>query len=253
MSDLTEHARQNREFWDRQSEEYHERNADFIAAGRAWGLWQIPEDELQVLGDVVGKDVLELGCGAAEWSRALARAGARVTGLDNSQARLAHARRAVEEEDVQVTLIHASAEAIPLPDASFDVVMADWGAPTFADPHRFVPEVARVLRHGGVFAFSGSTPLAWLAFDEPSDSWSERLQTDYFGMHRWDDPNGSVEFNLPIGDWIRLFRTHGLTVEDLIEIQPPPGAASTYRDEAATAWARRWPMEQIWKVRKAAT
>ena len=250
VSDLTDHARQNREFWDRASAEYHERNAAFIEAGQAWGLWQIPEDELQVLGEVAGKDVLELGCGAAEWSRALTRAGARVTGLDNSDARLEHARRAVADEGLDVTLLHASAEAIPCPDASFDVVMADWGAPTFADPYLFVPEVARVLRPGGLFAFSGATPLAWMAWDEPTDGWTDRLQRDSFGMHRWDDPEGSVEFNLPTGEWIRLFREHGFEIEALIEVQPPEGATSTYRDEAATAWARRWPMEQIWKVRR---
>jgi SAM-dependent methyltransferase len=252
VSDLSEHARRNREFWDRESDAYHERNARFIERGLAWGLWQLPEAELQVLGDVAGKDVLELGCGAAEWSRALARIGARVTGLDNSERRLEHARRAVADERVDVTLVHASAEAIPLPDASFDVVLADWGAPTFADPYLVVPEVARILRPGGVFAFSGATPLAWLAFDEPADAWDDRLQRDYFGMHRWDDPEGTVEFNLPIGEWIRLFRANGLEIESLIEVQPPEGATSTYRDEAATAWARRWPMEQIWKVRKAA-
>jgi ubiquinone/menaquinone biosynthesis C-methylase UbiE len=250
VSDLTEHARQNREFWDRYSSEYHDRNAAFIAQGRAWGLWQIPEDELGVLGDVADKDVLELGCGAAEWSRALTRAGARVTGLDNSAERLAHARRAVEEEGLDVRLLHASAESIPLPDDSFDVVMADWGAPTFADPHLYVPEVARVLRVGGLFAFTGATPLAWIAWDEATDGWDDRLHRDYFGMHRWDDPEGSVEFNLQTGDWIRLFRANGLGIEDLIEVRPPEGSASTYRDAAATAWARRWPMEQIWKVRR---
>jgi SAM-dependent methyltransferase len=251
VSDLTDHARRNRAFWDRESEQYHERNAAFIAAGRAWGLWQIPEDELGVLGEVAGRDVLELGCGAAEWSRALARAGARVTGLDNSEARLAHARLAVEQEGVDVRLVHASAESIPLADASFDVVLADWGAPTFSDPYRFVPEVARVLRPGGLFAFSGATPWAWIGWNEATDGWDDRLYRDYFGMHRWDDPEGAVEFNLPTGDWIRLFRANGLEVEDLIEVRPPDGAASTYRDEGATAWARRWPMEQIWKVRKA--
>ena len=93
MSDeLTEHAAKNRAFWDRQSDEYQDRNAEFIAAGMAWGLWQLPESELNVLGEVAGRDVLELGCGAAEWSRALLAAGARPVGIDNSEKRLEWAR-----------------------------------------------------------------------------------------------------------------------------------------------------------------
>jgi SAM-dependent methyltransferase len=147
--------------------------------------------------------------------------------------------------------VHASAEAVPLADASFDVVMCDWGAMTFADPFRTVPEAARLLRPGGLLAFSGATPLSWVAFDEGVDAFTERLVTPYFELHRVETPEGSVEFNLPIGAWIRLFREHGFVVEDLIEVRPPEGAPSTYRTHEETAWARRWPMEQIWKVRKA--
>ena len=75
----------NRANWDRRSDEYQERNAEFI--GRAeprWGMWQLPEADLQILGEVAGKDVLELGCGAAQWSILLAQQGARMVGLDNS-------------------------------------------------------------------------------------------------------------------------------------------------------------------------
>jgi len=248
---LTPHARRNRAFWDRQSDAYHERNAAFIERGMAWGLWQIPEAELGVLGDVAGLHVLELGCGAAEWSRALLRAGAQPVGLDNSAARLEHARAANAAADVDFPLVHASGEAVPLPDASFDVVMCDWGAMTFADPYLTVPEAGRLLRPGGLLAFSGATPLSWVAFDEDADEYVERLVEPYFGLHRVETPEGSVEFNLPYGEWIRLFRAHGLVVEDLLELRPPEGAESTYRTAAEAAWARRWPMEQIWKVRKA--
>ncbi len=251
MSDLTEHARRNREFWDRQSEEYEQRNRAFIERGLAWGVWQVPESELQVLGDVAGKDVLELGCGAAEWSRALTRLGARCVGLDNSESRLARAREALERDRLDVRLVHASAESVPLPDASFDLVMADWGAPTFADPYLLVPEVARLLRPGGVFAFSGGTAIEWCCYDPGAEHPVPRLVSDYFGMRRWDDPDGSVSFMLGYGDWIRIFRRTGLAVEDLVEIRPPEDATSTYRDATDLEWARRWPMEQIWKVRKA--
>ena len=250
MSELTDQARRNREFWDRYSDEYHERNAGFIESGLAWGVWQIPEAELRVLGDVTGKDVLELGCGAAEWSRALARAGARPVGLDNSEARLEHARKALAAEGLDFPLLHASAERVPLPDASFDVVMCDYGATTFADPYLVVPEVARLLRPGGLFAFSGATPLEWLCLDEEADAYVPRLCRPLFGMHRWDSPGGAVQFQLPIGEWIRLFVASGFVVEDLVEVQPPPGATSTYRSAEDTEWGRSWPMEQIWKVRR---
>ena len=50
-----------------------------------WGEWQIPESELHLLGDVSGKDILEFGCGAAELSIALTRAGASCVGLDASR------------------------------------------------------------------------------------------------------------------------------------------------------------------------
>jgi SAM-dependent methyltransferase len=122
---------------------------------------------------------------------------------------------------------------------------------TFADPYFTVPEAARLLRTGGVLAFSGASPLSWLAWDEEADAYTNRLFGSYFGMRRLETPEGSVEFNLPIGEWIRLFGEHDLTVERLIEVQPPQGAESTYRTAEETAWARNWPMEQIWKVRKA--
>ena len=241
----------NRLFWDRQSDEYQERHREFI--GRAeprWGMWQMAESELQVLGDVAGKDVLELGCGAAQWSILLARQGARMVGLDNSARQLEHARERMAVAGVDFPLVHSPAETIPLPDASFDIVFCDHGALSFADPLAVVPEVARVLRPGGLLAFSITSQLSWVCWNAEADRMEERLVNDYFGMHREDDVDGSVHFQLPYGEWIRLFRRSGFTVEELIEVPPPAGVESTYRTPEETAWARRWPMEQIWKARR---
>lgn len=155
----------------------------------------------------------------------------------------------MREAGVDFPLIEASAEHVPLPDASFDIVFCDWGAMTFCDPYRTVPEVARLLRPGGLFAFSGSTPFQFVCHEVQSDALTECLVNDYFGMQKmeWED---EVDFQLTYGDWIRLFRGEGLLVEDLIEPRPTEGATSSYRNEAEMAWARRWPMEQLWKVRK---
>ena len=59
----------------------------------------------------------------------------------------------------------------------------------------------------------------------------------------------TVTFQLPYGEWIRLFSANELVVEDLIEDQPPVTATSTY-DVAPLKWARRWPAETLWKVRR---
>jgi SAM-dependent methyltransferase len=242
--------------WDRTSDEYDEAHAADLGGERAlaWGLWRIPESELRVFGErgaaeLAGKDVLELGCGAARWSIALARLGARPVGLDLSSRQLAHARRLMAESGVDVPLVQASAERVPLADGSFDVVFCDWGAMTFCDPYRTVPEVARLLRPGGLFAFATATPISFLALDLATDEYGESLRNDYFGMHRfeWSD---EVDFQLPYGEWIRLFRRSGLIVEDLIETRPPEGARSSYVGEAEVAWARRWPREAIWRLRK---
>jgi SAM-dependent methyltransferase len=243
--ELSEHARRNRAHWDADAADYQQRNAGHIDRGEAWGVWQISEAEVQALGDVSGLDGLENGCGAAQWGRALAARGARMTGLDLSEAQLAFAR----EAGTDFPLVQGSAESLPFDDASFDLVFADHGAFTFADPYRTIPEAARVLRPGGRLVFSHSSPLDTICWDERSQSMLPALQRSYFDLHR-EDWTEFVTFNLPYSRWIQLFGTNGLQVEDLIELRPAADATSTYRDDSDRAWARRWPMDQIWKLRK---
>jgi SAM-dependent methyltransferase len=241
----------NRTHWDQESDEYQRVHGR--ALGRtpmAWGVWRIGEEDLGALGDVGGRAVLELGCGAARWSIALAGLGARPVGLDLSGRQLGHARRAVRRAGAPVPLIQATAERLPLASGSFDVVFCDHGATTFTDPRHTVPEVARVLRPGGLFVFSQDTPIHFVSWDQKKQRFGRTLRGDYFDM-RSEPSEVSVVFNLPYGEWIRLFRESGFVIEDLIELRPPPGARTTYEDYDDIEWARRWPAEHIWKVRKA--
>jgi len=64
-----------------------------------------------------------------------------------------------------------------------------------------------------------------------------------------DDTDGSVEFHLAHGDWIRLLRSSGFEVEDLLEIQVPKDGTTNYKWMSAE-WAHRWPCEEVWKARK---
>ena len=248
---LSEHARRNRAHWDAAAAEYQRRHGEFI--GRSdprWGIWQIPESDIGALGDVAGKDVLELGSGAAQWSILLGQRGARVVGLDSSEGQLDHARRAQAEAGVDFLLVHASAESVPLPDESFDIVFADHGAFGWADPRLVVPEAARLLRPAGLLAFCITSPLASLCFHPDTDVMEPTLHRPYFGLHRLESDDGSVNFQLGYGEWIALFRANSLAVEALIEPQPPAGATSTYWDAAELEWARRWPSDSIWQARK---
>src|SRR5579871_2031642 len=179
--ELSKHGALNRTYWDRASDEYQVTHGEQLAKHpMAWGVWSIPEDELQVLGDVSGKDVLEFGCGAAQWSIALTKLGARCVGLDNSERQLEHARTNQRAAGVDFRLVHGTAESVPLPDAAFDIVFCDHGAMSFADPMHTVPEVARLLRPGGLFAFSAESPVHFVCWDDDADRVGTAFRANYF-------------------------------------------------------------------------
>jgi SAM-dependent methyltransferase len=202
---LSGHERRNRAAWNADADDYQARHGQVLGGDKAWGTWGLPESQLHVLGEVAGRDVLELGYGAGQGSIQQAKAGARPIGLDLSEGQLSHARRLLAQAGVHVPLVQASAEAVPLAAASFDIVFCDHGAMNFADPYRTVPEAARLLRPGGLFAFCHLSPIADLCWPDDADRAGDRLVRDYFEMHRIDTDD-EVVFQLPYGEWIRLFR-----------------------------------------------
>ncbi len=253
MSDSREHVTVNRAVWDVASAEYQEPGRRNWASDEpAWGIWRVPESELQVLPDVAGLDTVELGCGTAYVSAWLARRGARPVGIDNSRAQLANARSFQREFGIDFPLIHADAEAVPLAGSTFDLAISEYGACLWCDPYRWIPEAARLLRTGGRLIFLVNSALMMLCMHDTDAEGpaGDRMLHDYFGMHRfeWPDEPG-VEFHLGHGDWIRLFGANGFQIEDLIEIRAPEGATTRYPWVSAE-WARRWPSEEVWKARK---
>jgi hypothetical protein len=106
-----------------------------------------------------------------------------------------------------------------------------------------------VLRPGGRLVFCITSPWLDVCWDARAGRIGERLVADYFGMRSFDTPE-ETSFQLPYGEWIRRFVAAGFVVEDCRELQPPPGARTRYENFASLAWARRWPAEVIWKVRR---
>jgi SAM-dependent methyltransferase len=240
------HVRHNRAFWDADSDAYQSDHGDALnRAPLAWGAYRIPEAELQILGEVRDRDVLELGCGAAQWSIALGGLGARAVGLDLSAQQLRHARAG----DASLPLVQGSGEQVPFADRAFDVVFCDHGAMSFCEPDVTVPECARVLRPGGLLAFCCTHPLLYLTWNPDERRQTRKLQIDYAALGEMPPEDGTIDWALPAGEWIRVLRNHGFEVADLLELVAPEQAATTYEDFAPPKWARHWPAEWIWRAR----
>jgi SAM-dependent methyltransferase len=244
------------EAWTRANADYTDARAEAAWAKDEvdWGVWHVPESELRALPDVAGKEVVELGCGTAYLGAWLKKLGAtRVVGVDPTPAQLETARRCNQQFGLSLEFVEAFAEDVPLPDAAFDLAVSEYGASIWADPGRWIPEAARLLRPGGELVFLRNSTLAILCSPDEDLPATETLQRPQFGMFRFQWPDSGVEYHLPHGHWIRLLRANGFEILDLIEIQAPADAETHERYDYVTAeWARKWPAEEIWVARKQA-
>jgi SAM-dependent methyltransferase len=252
MTTADDDARANRTYWDGYSDRYQAVHGELLDRPLAWGTWSVPEADIGALGELealAGRDVLELGCGAAQWSLHLRRIGVRPVGLDASARQLDHARSLQQQRRATFPLVQSVATAIPFAAGSFDLVLSDHGAMSYADPADSLPEVARVLRPGGRLVFNAFTPFTATCWNDATGRPDQALHHDYFGPARWDDVGGFVSFEVGYGDWIRALRRHGFIIEDLHELRPGPTATSSHHTAADRTWARRWPAEHIWCAR----
>jgi SAM-dependent methyltransferase len=254
-SELPEHVRENRAYWDSMADTW-------VAAGERswnsdepdWGMWLIPEAQVQMLPvDMSDMLTIELGCGTGYVSGWMARRGARVVGIDNSERQLETAKRLAEEHGVDLTLHHGNAENVPYPDEHFDFAISEYGAAIWCDPYVWIPEAHRLLKPGGELVFLGNTPLSIICSPLNGAPCESTLHRDYFDLHKIDwrkvehDPGG-MEFNLPISAWFKLFREVGFEVLDYQELQAPEGSPERFATPGD--WAHRWPSEQVWKLRR---
>jgi SAM-dependent methyltransferase len=238
--------------WTRTNAEFTDRDAAraWAQAEPTWGEFDVPDEWL---GDVAGLDVVELGCGTAYFSARLARRGARPVAVDPTPAQLATARRLQGETGIEFPLVEAPAEAVPLPDESFDLALSEYGASLWADPERWLAEAARLLRPGGRLLFLTMSELAHLCTPDEDDApITNRLVRPLFAPWevRWDGYDGA-EFHLSHAAWIRLLRAHGFVLDALHELQAPRGARDhEYYYVIPAEWARRWPGEELWECTK---
>lgn len=228
-ADAPSTVRANRQWWDRDADAYQAAHGDFLGdADFVWCPENLREEDVHLLGDVVGRDVLEVGCGAAMCSRWLAAHGARPVAFDLSAGMLRHARDGAARTGVGVPLVQADAQYLPFRSASFDIAFTAFGAVAFvADSARVMRELARVLRAGGRWVFATTHPIRWAFPDDPGPG-GLIASIPYFNRSAYaeyaDDGTPTyVEHHRTLGDRVREIVAAGFRLVDLIEPEWPAG------------------------------
>jgi SAM-dependent methyltransferase len=224
-----ETARANRRWWDGAATGYQAEHGAFLGDVRfVWGPEGLDEADARLLGDVRGRRVLEVGCGAAQCARWLATQGARVVAFDLSAAQLEHARRLGDSTGVAVPLLQAEAGRLPFADAALDLACSAFGAiPFVADSAAVMREVGRVLRPGGRWVFSSTHPFRWCLPDDPGPD-GLVVRASYFDRRPYveEDPDGVasyVEHHRTLGDRVREIAGARMRLVDLVEPEWPSG------------------------------
>jgi len=239
----------NRSVWAVLNERFTDAAAEemWVRPDVVWGLFAVPERDLNVLGDLRGLDVVELASGTGYFSAWLARAGASTVAVDFSGEQLATARRLQEQLGPVFPLVQGNAEQVPLASRRFDLVVSEHGAAAWCDPERWLPEAARLLRPGGRLVFLTNSHLSALCVPTDEGVAEERLMRGYGEAYRVHWPDGGVEYHPSHGAWLRLLRRSGFVVEAMREVfAPPDGADHPFYEIVSREWASRWPAEELW-------
>ena len=229
--DAAESARANRRWWDADAQSYHDEHGAFLGeADFVWCPEGLREDDLHLLGpvaDLTGRQILEVGSGAAMCSRWLADRGARPVAFDVSRAMLRHGGAA------PFPLVQADAQAMPFAGASFDLAFTSFGAvPFVADSAGLMTEVARVLRPGGRWVFSTTHPTRWAFPDSPGPD-GLTASMPYFDRSPYVELDSAgvptyVEHHRTLGDRVRELVAAGFVLLDLLEPEWPDGLTAEW-------------------------
>ncbi len=213
------------------------------------------EDQLQLVGDVTGKHVLEIGCGGGQCSIAFARRGAIARGVDLSDEQVAFARKLAKEHGVEATFQQGSADDLSaIADASQDVVFSAYALMYVERLDRCFAEVRRVLKPGGLFVFSLDHPF-WYCLAE-SDLRIEFAYYDHEYSYEWEQTGLKShprvrQFQRTVGEYYRLLRRAGLDVLDIIEPEPiEEGSGQDWGDYYSPERQRMVPATIIWKTQR---
>ncbi len=239
----------NRDNWNATSKEYQSRHhAELEGDVLGWPSMP-PERELKILGEsVADKIVLEIACGGGQSAVHLAKMGAHVTAIDFSRAQLDRARALARAKKVAIRFHETNAQDLsPLDDASFDIAFSAYALGFVEDIPGAFREIERVLRPGGLFAFSWMSPF--YAITEERGLLVKRSYFDRSPIVSKEAHETEVDFHRTYGDWHRALTDAGFIVTDIVEPEPLP-RESTYSDVFPLSKIQMIPGTTIWRARK---
>jgi ubiquinone/menaquinone biosynthesis C-methylase UbiE len=230
--------------WDNASKSW----ADFVRTGK-----DICRDEMnnpaffKLLGNVKGKQVLDLSCGEGYNTRILAKKGARVTGVDFSKEMIKLAKQSEKGDRLSIKYyVSHAADLRKLESDHFDVVTCFMALMDIENYEDAISEVARVLNKHGKFVFSiihpcfeyddkvNGEPVSEWVYHEGADDTFEGKQSylkikRYFGYNRcvvsWGmkrlvKPFQTTSFHRTLTDYFQTLHRNGFVVSRLVEPKP---------------------------------
>ena len=208
-----------------------------------------PSDkDLNIIGDVKGMTVLEIGAGSCNCGIALARKGANVTCSDLSQEQLNIGSEVAKKAGVEIELVCSDMTDLSFTESdTVDLVISMSALDYVEDFNKVCSEVSRVLKNGGRFVFCATHPImSCVAATELFPEENAPPNYNYRGAITWkwhqDDDFIFTTYRRQLSDYVNALATNNIMIkrmEELFPISPLPKDSDW--DEKEMAVRTRFP------------
>jgi ubiquinone/menaquinone biosynthesis C-methylase UbiE len=207
--------------YDAMAVEYANDNDD-----NSWNAYYERPATIELLGDVAGLDVLEVGCGSGPLTEWLVAQGARVTAFDVSPRMLQLAKERVGDS-AQFLVADVTQPLTFAADQSIDIVVASLVLHYIEHWEPVLTELRRALRPDGTLVFSTHHPAMDWRIHSPDDYFAKKQITE-----TWDKGPGHYEVTFwrrPLTEMTAAIGSAGFVIDKLIEPKPVPELEATNR------------------------
>jgi len=240
-----------KKWWEDNAKTFQEESK--VPIGITYGPGMPNENKLKLMGNLKGKNVLEIGCGGAQCGIGFAKKGARVTGIDISEEQLNYAKKLAEKNEVKIKLLQGDIVTLPqIKSNSQEIVFSSWALFYVSDLNKCFKEVYRVLKKKGIFVFSTHHP-----FWETLNKRSMKVKRCYFETGKCEEPHGKgifVWYRHTISELVNALTNANFIIERVEEPDPRKKDKNTSKEIVPEAYKRKAmklvPRTIIFKAKK---